>query len=78
MDFFTRFNRQNTPEKLNTLAYYDVVNFTRLIRVPVFITWGYNDDTCPPTTSYAVYNVITVPKEALLTPVNEHWVSTET
>ena len=75
---FTKFNRQNKPDKLKTLAYYDVVNFARLIKVPVFMTWGYNDDTCPPTTSYAVYNVITAPKEALLTPVNEHWVSTET
>jgi Acetyl esterase (deacetylase) len=44
----------------------------------VFMTWGYNDNVCPPTTSYSVYNVLTCPKEALLTPVNEHWVSTET
>lgn len=75
---FTKFNQQQKADKLKTLAYYDVVNFARLIKVPVFMTWGYNDDTCPPTTSYAVYNVITAPKEALLTPVNEHWVSTET
>lgn len=75
---FTKFNQQDKPDKLKTLAYYDVVNFARLIKVPVFMTWGYNDDTCPPTTSYGVYNVINAPKEALLTPVNEHWVSTET
>lgn len=67
-----------TPEVIRTLAYYDVVNFARLITVPVFLTWGFNDNVCPPTTSYAVYNVLTCPKEALITPVNEHWVSTAT
>lgn len=68
----------DTPDKLKTMAYYDVVNFARLIKVPVCMTWGYNDDTCPPTTSYAVYNVLQCTKEALITPVNEHWTSNET
>lgn len=67
-----------TPEIIKTLSYYDVVNFARRITIPVFMTWGFNDNVCPPTTSYAVYNVLTSPKEALITPVNEHWVSTET
>ncbi len=69
---------QLTPEVIKTLSYYDVVNFARCITVPVFMTWGYNDDVCPPTTSYAVYNVLTCPKKALITPVNEHWVSLDT
>lgn len=38
---------------LNTLAYYDVVNFARKVKAPTYLTWGYNDNTCPPTTSYA-------------------------
>ncbi|MDW7695835.1 acetylxylan esterase [Flammeovirgaceae bacterium SG7u.111] len=75
---FTKFDGMDTAEKLNTLAYYDVVNFAKLIKVPTFMTWGYNDDTCPPTTSYIVYNILDTEKEALITPVNEHWVSTET
>ncbi|MDE6125682.1 MAG: acetylxylan esterase, partial [Muribaculaceae bacterium] len=75
---FSRIPGSDTPEKLNTMAYYDVVNFARNLRCPVFMTWGYNDDTCPPTTSYAVYNSITSPKEALLTPINEHWTSDAT
>lgn len=66
------------PEKLNTLRYFDVVNFARLIDVPVFMTWGYNDNVCPPTTSYIVYNLLDTEKEALITPINEHWVSTNT
>jgi cephalosporin-C deacetylase-like acetyl esterase len=67
-----------TPNNINTLAYYDVVNFARHISCPVRMTWGYNDDTCPPTTSYAVWNVLTCPKEALITPVNEHWTTDDT
>ena len=75
---FFRVEGMDTPDKLNTMAYYDVVNFARRLQCPVYMTWGYNDDTCPPTTSYAVYNVITSPKESLITPINEHWTSEAT
>ncbi|MEL7600710.1 MAG: acetylxylan esterase [Proteiniphilum sp.] len=75
---FTKFEGMDTPEKINTLAYYDVVNFARQIRVPVLMTWGYNDNVCPPTTSYIVYNLLKTRKEALITPVNEHWISQDT
>lgn len=67
-----------TPQVVETLSYYDVVNFARRITCPVYMTWGYNDNTCPPTTSWAVWNVLTCPKEQYLTPINEHWISTET
>ena len=75
---FNRLNNMLTPEKVNTMAYYDVVNFARRITCPVYLTWGYNDDTCPPTTSYIVWNLITAPKESLITPINEHWTSEQT
>ena len=75
---FFRTEGMDTLEKLRTMAYYDVVNFARLIKVPTYITWGYNDDVCPPTTSYAVYNTLDCPKEALITPINEHWTSNDT
>ena len=75
---FTKFEGMDTPEKIETLKYYDVVNFARLIKVPVFMTWGYNDNVCPPTTSYIVYNTINSEKQSLITPVNEHWVSLQT
>ena len=73
-----RLNNMLTPEKVATLAYYDVVNFARRITCPVFLTWGYNDNTCPPTTSYIVWNLITAPKESLMTPINEHWTTEAT
>lgn len=69
---------QLTPEVIKTLQYYDAVNFARLVKCPTFETWGYNDNTCPPTTSYAVWNVLSCEKEKYITPINEHWVSTET
>lgn len=75
---FSRMEGMDTPDKLRTMAYYDVVNFARLLKADTRMTWGFNDDTCSPTTSYAVYNVLTCPKEALITPVNEHWTSDET
>ena len=75
---FFRVEGMDTPEKLRTMAYYDVVNFARFVRADTYLTWGYNDDTCPPTTSYAAYNMLRCPKEALITPINEHWTSEDT
>ncbi len=75
---FHRENQMLTPEKIQVLQYYDVVNFARRIKCPVYMTWGYNDNVCPPTTSYIVWNLITAPKDPLITPVNEHWTTTDT
>lgn len=75
---YTKKDGMLTPEKLNTMAYYDVVNFARHITAKTYMTWGYNDNTCPPTTSYAVWNTLTCPKESLITPINEHWTSDAT
>ncbi|HSB17583.1 MAG TPA: acetylxylan esterase [Bryobacteraceae bacterium] len=55
-----------TPEKLATAAYYDVVNFARRLKAPGMYSWGYNDQTCPPTSMYAAYNVIRAPKQLVL------------
>lgn len=75
---FTKESGAYSEACMKVLPYYDVVNFARHIKTPVYMTWGYNDDTCPPTTSYAVWNVLTCEKESLLTPVNEHWTSDTT
>lgn len=52
----------NKPDRIKTTGYYDVVNFARLVSVPGYYSWGYNDETCPPTSMYAAYNVIPGPK----------------
>ena len=75
---FNTMHNMLTPAKVETLSYYDVANFARRITCPVYMTWGYNDNVCPPTTSYIVWNLISAPKEPLVTPVNEHWTSEDT
>ncbi len=64
-----------TSQNINTLSYYDVINFCRYVKCPVRLTWGYNDSTCPPTTSFAAWNTLKCPKESFITPINEHWTS---
>lgn len=61
-----------------TLAYYDVVNFARRLKCPVFFSFGYNDETCSPTSTFAAYNEITAPKTLSVTPTSGHWRFTET
>lgn len=61
-----------------TLDYYDVVNFARRITCPVFFSMGYNDNTCPPTSTYGAYNEITSPKTLVVTPTSAHWRFKET
>lgn len=75
---FKNYKGMDKADILKTLEYYDVVNFARQVKAPVYLTWGYNDNTCPPTTSYIVYNLLDCPKEALITPINEHWTSDAT
>jgi cephalosporin-C deacetylase-like acetyl esterase len=55
-----------TPAKLSTIRYYDVVNFARRVKVSGLYSWGYNDETCPPTSMYSAYAVIPGPKKLLL------------
>jgi cephalosporin-C deacetylase len=61
------------PGELETLGYYDVVNFARRVTIPGFYSWGFNDLTCPPTSMYAAYNIITAPKELHLFLETGHW-----
>ena len=63
----------NSKEKIETVGYYDVVNFARQLKVPGFYSWGFNDETCPPTSMYASYNVITAPKTLHLELETGHW-----
>lgn len=78
---YPHFNRMTglyTPSNISTMAYYDVVNFARKVKATTYMTWGYNDNTCPPTTSYAVWNTLNCEKESLITPINDHWTSDAT
>ncbi len=73
----TRPGPKPTPDALRTLPYYDVVNFARRLKVPGIYTWGYNDETVPPTSIFAAYNVITAPKTWMLALTTGHNVTPE-
>jgi len=68
----------NTPAKLRTISYYDVVNFARQINIPGFYSWGYNDNTCPPTSVFAAVNSVKASKTIAVTPISGHWRFEET
>ena len=60
-------------QAVSTLQYYDVVNFARHLTIPTFMSWGYSDDTCSPTSIWAAWNEITAPKANDITPSSGHW-----
>lgn len=66
-------NAEPKAGEVETLGYYDVVNFARRVKVPGYYSWGFNDITCPPTSMYSAYNVITAPKELHLYQETGHW-----
>ena len=72
--FFNATNivNNNTKDKLETVQYYDVVNFAKQLSVPGYYSWGYNDETCPPTSMYAAYNSIPAPKELAIYKETDH------
>lgn len=55
-----------------TMALYDAVNFARRLKVPGHFWWGYNDETCPPTSMFSAYNVITSPNQLVIQPQQGH------
>ncbi len=66
-------NAAPKPNEVETLGYYDVVNFARRVSAPGYYTWGFNDLTCPPTSMYSAYNVINAQKELSLFLETGHW-----
>lgn len=61
-----------TARRILNSRYYDAANFARFVRVPGFFSWGYNDLSCPVTSMYSAYNVVTAPKELVLERRNGH------
>lgn len=64
--------------QIRTMGYYDVVNFAKQLTAPGFYSWGYNDNTCPPTSVYAAVNAVQAPKTIVITPIAGHWRFEET
>lgn len=62
-----------TDDILNTVCYFDAVNFARRIKVPGFYTMGYNDMVCPPTSTFSAVNAINAPKQIVIAETTEHY-----
>ena len=69
----SKFAESDVPSVLSTLPYYDVVNFARIINVPLYCDYGYNDDTCSPTSINSLPNEVKSPKTVLVTYTNAHF-----
>jgi cephalosporin-C deacetylase-like acetyl esterase len=65
--------KPQADKSIASLSYYDVVNFARQLNVEGYYSWGFNDETCPPTSFYAAYNVVTAPKQANIYHDTGHW-----
>ena len=66
-------NEPNLQARMDVSRYYDTVNFARLLRVPGFYAWGFNDPACCPTSTFSAYNVITAPKQLQVGRDTGHW-----
>jgi len=55
-----------------TLAFHDVVNHAKRIRVPALVTTGLADTICPPSTVYAAANHLAGPVQVLAYPFDDH------
>jgi len=62
---------------VETIQYYDALNFARNIKANVWLSFGYNDNVVPPTSIFAAYNIIKSPKETFLALESAHWIFPE-
>ncbi|MGJ8739293.1 acetylxylan esterase, partial [Zobellia laminariae] len=63
----------NKPEKIEVSKYYDVANFSRFVKAEGWYSWGYNDNVCPPASTYSAYNLIPAKKELHVFQETRHW-----
>ena len=61
-----------TSSALETLPYFDGVNFARRATAPAWISAALMDATCPPSTVFAAFNAYTGPKVMTVWPYNDH------
>lgn len=62
-----------TEEKfLKHLSYIDVKNLAHMIQCPIMMITGLEDNVCPPSTQFAIYNRINTKKEIIILPEYSH------
>ena len=72
LNCYARAYPQRVPEMLETLRYYDAINFVSWIKCPMVVGIALEDEVCPPETSFAAYAGLTGPKELWLFPKSGH------
>lgn len=64
--------RGDVERALETLAYFDGVNFARRSHVPALFSVGLADRIAPPETGYAAFHAYAGPKQLVAWPYNGH------
>lgn len=64
-------------EIYKTLSYIDIKNLAPWIKVPVFMSIGLRDETCPPHINFAAYNQLETVKEYRVYPYAGHGLPSE-
>jgi cephalosporin-C deacetylase-like acetyl esterase len=68
-------NGKPDAKVLEAARFYDAMNFATRTKAAAFVTVGFIDVTCPPTSVYAAYNALQVPKEIFNDPPSTHVIS---
>ena len=69
---YLRAHPQKETQTLQTLSYYDAVNFAPRIQCPTAVGIALDDEVCPPETGYAAYAQLNAPRELWLFPQSGH------
>ena len=65
-------HRGQPEQVMQTLQYFDAVNFSRRARIPALLSVGLMDEVTSPSTVYAAYNAYAGPKRITPWPFNGH------
>jgi cephalosporin-C deacetylase len=69
---YLKAHRDHVERVFRTLSYFDVAVLGRRATAPALFSVGLMDETCPPSTVYAAFNLYGGPKEIVEYPFNDH------
>ena len=69
---YARAYPDRAEQMLDTLRYFDAVNFAPRIECPMVVGIAMEDEVCPPETSYAAYRLLNSERELWLFPNSGH------
>ncbi|MBI3325157.1 MAG: acetylxylan esterase [Nitrospinae bacterium] len=64
---YLRLHPESHPAVMETLAYFDGINFADKITCPIIVNIGLQDNVCPPETGYALFSTIGAADKRLYT-----------